>query len=54
MKVKSTNLERTAIIKGDLKFTNYGQIIRSNLFKKLITQIASASWTPTVEWAWGY
>jgi len=30
------NLERTAIIKGDLKYTNIGQIIKSSFFKKLI------------------
>lgn len=36
MKAENTNLERIAIIKGDLKFINYGQIIRSSLFKKLI------------------
>lgn len=36
MESKNINLERTALIKGDLKFTNFGQIIKSNLFKKLI------------------
>lgn len=36
MESKNINLERTALIKGDLKFTNFGQIIKSSLFKKLI------------------
>lgn len=36
MESKNINLERTALIKGDLKFTNFGQIIKSNLFKKLV------------------
>ncbi|WP_303871331.1 hypothetical protein [Acetobacterium wieringae] len=37
MESKNLNLERTALIKGDLKFTNFGQIIKSTLFKKLVT-----------------
>ncbi|WP_286946743.1 hypothetical protein [Acetobacterium sp. UBA5834] len=36
MESKNINLERTALIKGDLKFTNFGQIIKSTLFKKLV------------------
>lgn len=36
MESKNINLERTALIKGDLKFTNFGQLIKSTLFKKLL------------------
>ncbi|URN85806.1 hypothetical protein [Acetobacterium wieringae] len=36
MESKNINLKRTALIKGDLKFTNFGQIIKSTLFKKLV------------------
>lgn len=36
MESKNINLERTALIKGDLKFTNFGQLIKSTLFRKLI------------------
>ena len=36
MESKNINLERTALIKGDLKFTNFGQIIKSTLFRKLV------------------
>ncbi len=34
--MKQTNLERTALIKGDLKFTSFGQLIKAPLFKKLV------------------
>ncbi|KNZ40435.1 hypothetical protein [Acetobacterium bakii] len=36
MKPNNSNLQRIALIKGDLKFTNFGQIIKSTLFKELI------------------
>ena len=36
MESKNMNLKRTALIKGDLKFTNFGQIVKSTLFRKLI------------------
>ncbi|MEO1816860.1 MAG: hypothetical protein ABGU93_14870 [Acetobacterium sp.] len=36
MESKNINLERTALIKGDLKFTNFGQLIKSTLFRKLV------------------
>jgi len=36
MESKNINLERTALIKGDLKFTSFGQLIKSTLFKKLV------------------
>jgi len=36
MESKNINLERTALIRGELKFTNFGQIIKSALFKNLL------------------
>jgi hypothetical protein len=36
MKSYNTTLERTALIKGDLHFTRFGQIIKSTLFRKLM------------------
>ncbi|WKY49122.1 hypothetical protein Q5O24_07380 [Eubacteriaceae bacterium ES3] len=36
MKSYNTNLERTALIKGDLHFTRFGQIIKSTLFRNLM------------------
>jgi uncharacterized pyridoxamine 5'-phosphate oxidase family protein len=36
MESKNINLQRTALIKGDLKFTNFGQLIKSTLFKNLV------------------